>query len=563
MSSTTSNLNANPSDPYNRVSQTFPVLTDDQVERAKPFGTIHDYRKGTILFDRGERSVDFVIVLSGCIEIYEHVTEGTRVITVHEKNEFTGELDLFNGREILVGGRMGADGTVIRITRDQFKKLLASESDLSETILQAIILRRRGLIAHNQASVTIITSNHTADLLRIERFLKGNGYPLEIVDYNNDLAKPYVERYDIKEDDLPSVFLYNRNELLKKPGNLRLSQSLGLSEEIKEDHIYDVAIIGAGPAGLSAAVYAASEGLSTVLIESEAPGGQAGTSSKIENYLGFPLGISGEDLSGRAQVQAHKFGATIALPYVVESIDCESRPYKLSLDHHCRIQSRSIIIASGARYSKLNLPDEERFEGAGIYYAATAMEGDICKNEEVIVIGGGNSAGQAAVFLTRFSSHVHILIRREGLEATMSDYLIQRIKASGRISVHPYTEVTELRGGRALEEVTWKNNQTGETESRSIRHLFLMIGALPNTGFINSCVLLDKKGFVVTGQAAAESESWTLDRSPMMLETSIPAVFAVGDVRSGSTKRVASAVGEGAMAVSQLHQALVELAEMG
>ncbi|WP_207533568.1 FAD-dependent oxidoreductase [Desertivirga arenae] len=553
----------NPSDPYNRQSQTFPVLRDDQVERAKPFGTIHTYSKGTILFDRGERSVDFVIVLSGCIEIYEHVKDGTRVITVHEKNEFTGELDLVNGREILVGGRMGADGIVLRISREQFRKLIAAESDLSETILQAIILRRRGLIAHNQASVTIITSNHSADLLRIERFLKGNGYPLEIIEYTDPLATTYIEKYDIKEEDLPSVFLYNRNELLKRPGNLKLAQALGLSEEIKEDHIYDVAIIGAGPAGLSAAVYAASEGLSTVLIECEAPGGQAGTSSKIENYLGFPLGISGEDLSGRAQVQAHKFGATIALPYVVENIDCSTRPYKLSLDHHCRIQSRAIIIASGARYSKLNLPEEERFEGAGIYYAATAMEGDICKDEEIIVIGGGNSAGQAAVFLTRFASHVHILIRREGLEATMSDYLIQRIKASGRISIHPYTEVTELRGEQSLEEVTWKNNQTGETESKSIRHLFLMIGALPNTSFINRCLLLDKKGFGVTGQAAAESESWTLQRAPMMLETSIPAVFAVGDVRSGSTKRVASAVGEGAMAVSQLHQALVELADMG
>lgn len=549
-----------PSDPYLRISQMFPTLSEDQIERAKQFGEVNSYLKGTILFERGDRSVDFFIVLKGTIEIYEHIVNRTQIITVHKENEFTGELDLFNDREILVGARMGGDGQVLQINRVQFRKLIAAESDISELIMQAFILRRRGLISHKQASVTIIAYPQTADLLRIEHYLKGNGYPLEVLDFDDEKSNYFIKKFNIKENELPVVYLHHKDELLKTPTNLKLAQALGLSEQIREDFTYDVAIVGAGPAGLSAAVYAASEGLSTVLIESEAPGGQAGTSSKIENYLGFPLGISGEDLSGRAQVQAHKFGATIASPYTVEKLNCKHQPYELHLDHHCRIQARAIIIASGARYSKLNLENEDQFKGAGIYYAATAMEGDICKNEEIVIIGGGNSAGQAAVFLSRFANHVHILVRKESLASTMSDYLIQRINASNRITMHPYTEVTSLKGGRKLEEITWKNTNTGSAETHQIRHLFLMIGAIPNTHFLQATLKLDEKGFIITGPDAADN-SWPLKRSPMMLESSIPGVFAVGDVRCGSIKRVASAVGEGAMAVSQLHQVLAEQIE--
>lgn len=547
-----------PNDPYSRLSQMFPTLSDDQIRRARPFGEVNSYPKGTVLFERGDRSVDFFIVLKGTIEIYEHTFNGTRIITIHKENEFTGELDLFNDREILVGGRMGTDGEVIQINRVQFRKLIAAESDISEIIMQAFILRRRGLISHKQASVTIIAHSQTADLLRIEHFLKGNGYPLEVLNFQEEASKYLIDKFNVDEAELPVVYLHNKNELLKIPSNLELAQALGLSEQIREDFTYDVAIVGAGPAGLSAAVYAASEGLSTLLIESEAPGGQAGTSSKIENYLGFPLGISGEDLSGRAQVQAHKFGVTIASPYTVQQLNCKQQPYELHLDHHCKVQARAIIIATGARYSQLNIENEDQFKGAGIYYAATAMEGDICKNEEVAIIGGGNSAGQAAVFLSRFANHVHILVRKEGLAATMSDYLIQRISASNRITLHPYTEVVALRGGRNLEEITWKNNKTGIMEILPIRHLFLMIGAIPNTHFLKQSLKLDEKGFIITGPEAAGFNIWPLERSPMMLESSIPGVFAVGDVRAGSIKRVASAVGEGAMAVSQLHQALAE-----
>lgn len=561
MANTAPNQPIDLNDPYSRTEQIFPKLTDEQINKIKPFGEIQSLEKGTVLFERGERRVDFFVVLEGHIEIYDHVSDGTRVITVHREQQFTGELDLFNDREILVGGRMGVDGQVIRVSRAQFHKMIAAEPDVNEIIMQAFILRRMGFISHKQASVTIVTSEKSSDTMRIERFLERNGYPLEVVDFQEETGRQLLHKFDVSPEHLPMVFLHNKEEILCKPSNLALAQALGLEEQIDENHIYDVAIIGAGPSGLSATVYAASEGLSTVLIESEAPGGQAGTSSKIENYLGFPMGVSGQGLAARAQVQAHKFGATIALPYSAQGLDCSERPYKIHLDHHCRVQSKTVIITTGARYRKLDLENEDRFEGVGIYYAATAMEGNICKNEEVIVIGGGNSAGQAAVFLSRYASHVHILVRSEGLADSMSNYLIRRIEASNRITLHPYTEIDALQGERYLEKVVWKNNQTGDTEDQNIRHLFLMIGAVPNTQWLGGCLQLDEKGFILTGGDVAGGEDWPMGRSRMMMETSVPGVFAAGDVRAGSTKRVASGVGEGAITVSQLHQALAELAD--
>jgi thioredoxin reductase (NADPH) len=548
-----------PTDPYTRTAQIFPKLTEEQIKRAMPFGTVESLEKGTVLFERGDRSVDFFIVLKGNIEIYEYTANGTRVITIHREQQFTGELDLFNDREILVGGRMGMEGQVVRVNRTQFRKLIAAEPDLGEIIMQAFILRRMGFISHKQGSVTIVTWQQSADTMRIKRFLDRNGYPLEVLDFESEACQPLVVKYRIDQDDLPVVLLPNKGELLRNPSNLQLAQVLGLVEQIREDFIYDVTIIGAGPAGLSAAVYAASEGLNTLLIETEAPGGQAGTSSKIENYMGFPLGISGQALAARAQVQAHKFGATIALPYSVQGLDCSSHPYKLQLDHHCRVTSKTIIVATGARYRKLNVKGEEKFDNLGIYYAATAMEGELCKNEEVIVIGGGNSAGQAAVFLSRYASHVHILVRGESLAATMSDYLIRRIDAIDRITLHPFTEIVSLKGDRYLEEVVWRNSKTGVTETLAIHRLFMMLGAVPNTQWLNGCLQLDEKGFIQTGQQVS-SDNWPLKRPSMMLETSSPGIFAAGDVRSASVKRVASAVGEGAMTVSQLHQALAGFA---
>lgn len=548
-----------PNDPYQRTSQIFPTLTTAQIDLIRPFGEEQSLKEGTVLFERGERSVDFFVILKGYIEIYEYVANGTKVITVHREQQFTGELDLFNDREILVGGRMGVEGQVIRLSRSQFRRLMSAEPDVGEIIMRAFMLRRMGFISHQQASVTIVTEQLAGETLRIERFLERNGYPLEILQFEEERSRQLLKDFEVSADDLPAVLIHNRKELLYNPSNKELAQALGLVEKIRLDHTYDVTIIGAGPAGLSATVYAASEGLDTILLEAEAPGGQAGTSSKIENYLGFPLGISGQSLAGRAQVQAHKFGATIALPYPVQALDCDTWPYKVQLNDEETIKTRTVIVATGARYRKLGLDNENRFEGAGIYYAATAMEGDLCKNEEVVVIGGGNSAGQAAVFLSRFAKHVHILVRSKSLATSMSDYLVRRIDAASRITLHTETEVVALQGERHLEVLTWRNNTTGATEERVIRHLFLMIGAIPNTRWLDGCLKLDESGFVLTGEEATQCGDWPLQRPAKMLETSVPGVFATGDVRSGSIKRVASAVGEGAMTVSQLHKVLVEL----
>jgi len=546
-----------PSDPYVRNVQTFPVLTLEQIERAKSLGQEEALPKGIILFERGERSVDFFIVLQGNIEIYEHRQHGLNVVTIHGEHQFTGEIDLFNSRQILVSGRMGEDGRVLRFDRQQFRKLIAAEPDIGETVMRAFILRRMGLISHQQAAVTLIATKESADELRIERFLRRNGYPLEILTYDAACQETaLLHNVDLKEDQLPVVYIHLGEQLLYNPSNLELAEQLGLVEVLPPDRVYDVAIVGGGPAGLSAAVYAASEALDTVLIEAEAPGGQAGTSSKIENYLGFPTGISGQALAGRAQVQAQKFGATIALPFLVNKIDCQSHPFILTLDSGIQIQTKAVVIASGAHYRKLNF--EHPFDNAGVYYAATAMEGGFCQNESAIVVGGGNSAGQAAVFLSRHASHVHLLVRGDDLKATMSDYLISRIISSDRITLHTQTEITDLQGDRHLEQVTWHDRSANTIETQEIRHVFLMIGAVPNTGWLQDCLTLDEKGFICTGIQLIDRQNWTLERHPMVLETSVPGIFAAGDVRSGSVKRVASAVGEGAIIISQVHQFLSE-----
>ncbi len=545
------------SDPYARERQTFPVLTDEQVERIKPFGVIEDLPKGTVTFERGDRTVDFFVLLKGSIEIYEHRREGLNVFTVHGGNQFTGELDLLNDRKILVGGRMGEDGTVIRVNRPNFKKLMIAEPDIGEIIMRAFILRRVGLISHKQGSVTLITQKQTADSIRIERFLRRNGYPVDVMDCTHEDCDMLLKKYEISEDQLPCVLIHLGDRVICNPTNYELAEELGLAEEVESEHIYDVVIAGAGPSGLSAAVYAASEGLSTLLIEQEAPGGQAATSSKIENYLGFPTGVSGQALAGRAQVQAQKFGAKILLPHAVKKVEKgENGTYALRLCNDERIKTQTVIVATGARYRALNLENAHDFDNAGVYYAATAMEAGLCKNKDVIVVGGGNSAGQAAVFLSAHAAHVHMLVRSEGLADSMSDYLIERIKSSPKITLNTHTSITELQGNRHLESVSWNNKQTGQSETHDIEHVFLMIGAVPNTELLGSCVAFSEKGFIKTGPDAEKTDVWTLDRDPMLFETSAPGVFAIGDVRDGSVKRVASGVGEGSICISQVHQYL-------
>ncbi|GJM15217.1 MAG: thioredoxin reductase [Thermodesulfobacteriota bacterium] len=553
-----------PSDPYARLSQTFPTLSDEQIERVKFFGVTEKLDQGTVVFERGEKTVDFFVVLSGNIEIYEHRQEGIKVLTVHSEKQFTGEVDLFNDRKILVGGRMGEEGDVVRVNRINFRKLITAEPDIGEIVMRAFILRRVGLISHEQGSVTLIGSRDSRETIRIERFLRRNGYPVILLsDLESEECKRILNTCTVAGDDLPAVLLYNEKIVLKKPTTLEVAEHLGLFEEIDQQYPYDVAVVGAGPGGLSAALNAASEGLRTIVLETEAPGGQAGTSSKIENYLGFPTGISGQALAGRAQIQAQKFGTKIALPRAVEKITSNSNQFTLDIESGETITSRAVVIASGARYRNLGLEEEKNFENAGLYYAATAMEASLCEDEEVIIVGGGNSAGQAAVFLSKYASHVHILVRSGGLAASMSDYLIERINSSGFITLHTRTEIIELRGDNRLKQVVWKNRESGETRELDVQYVFLMIGAVPNTGWLKETeVGMDENGFVCTGSDVVNNKNWPLEtRPPMMLETSVPGIFAVGDVRANSVKRVTSAVGEGGMAINSVHRYLSDLEE--
>jgi thioredoxin reductase (NADPH) len=545
-----------PSDPYLRDAQTFPKLSADQLERAERFGTVETLAKGAVLFERGDRAIDFFILLRGQIEIYECRSDGCNIVTTLGEHRFTGEIDLFSDRPALVNGRMGEDGCIIRIGRPAFRKLLSAEPDLGETIIRAFILRRVGLISHEHGSVTLIGSHSFPHMLRIERFLRRNGYPVRVLDVDRTAeARRMLDDLGMPEGDC--VVLCPFNPPIRNPSNAELAACLGLAEEINPEEVYDVAVVGAGPSGLAAGVYAASEGLKTIILEAEAPGGQAGTSSKIENYLGFPTGISGQALSGRAQVQAQKFGAKIALPHTVAKVVCEGLPYVLQLQDGGEVRAQTVVIASGAHYRGLDLPNCAAFEGAGIHYAATAMEASLCADEDVIVVGGGNSAGQAAVFLSRQARHVFILVRSHGLAASMSDYLIGRIEASAKITLLTQMEISALEGGRHLERVAWTNRATGSTEVRDIRHVFLMIGARPNTEWLDGCVQLDAKGFVRTGPALT-NDDWPLERAPFLLETSRPGILAVGDVREDSVKRVASAVGEGSVSVQFIHRVLAE-----
>jgi thioredoxin reductase (NADPH) len=545
-----------PRDSYVRRAQTFPRLKAEQVERAADFGAVEALRKGTPLFTRGEKAENFFIVIEGSIEIFDETPDGMSVIATHEEHEFTGDLDLFNDRRILLSARMGRTGQVLRIRRAGFRRLLAAEPDIAETIMRAFILRRVGLLDHEQAATLLIGRRTCGDTLRLNRFLDHNGYPVRMIDPETAEGSELMAKHRLVAEELPAAVLVHSG-VLKRPTNRELALAIGLSETLDPETVHDVAIVGAGPAGLAAAVYSASEGLCTVVLEGEAPGGQAGTSSKIENYLGFPTGISGPALAGRAMVQAQKFGARLAISRRVVRLDCDSAPYRLELDDGDVVRARSIVIATGACYRRLDLENFDRFEMRGIHYAATALEAALCEGEEVVVVGGGNSAGQAALYLCRKAARVHIIVRAAGLAASMSDYLISRIRESRSIQLHTDTEVVGLAGNRHLESVTWRNRR-GEQETRPVSNLFLMLGAMPNTEWLRGCVALDDKGFVVCGAGFEPVNGSTADRAPHVLETSRRGVFAVGDVRAGSVKRVASAVGEGSIVVSAIHAFLAE-----
>ncbi len=540
-----------PTDPYAREAQTFPRLSPEMAARVAAFGREERLPAGAAVFERGQRGVDFFLVLEGRVEIFERDAEGRpHVFTTHGERQFTGELDLFNDREILVSGRTAVDSRVVRVERAAFRRLITAEPDIGEIIMRAFILRRVGLIRHTQGGVVVLGAGRAGDTLRIHRFLTRNAYPHRVLDPEvTGEATELLGCFALTPDELPVVILPDER-VLRNPASAELADALGLTEHLDPDTVHDLAVVGAGPAGLAAAVYGASEGLRTIVIEAVAPGGQAGTSSKIENYLGFPTGISGQALAGRAQVQAQKFGARLAISRAVAGLDCSASPYRLRLEDGGVVQSRAIVVATGARYRTLDVENYARFEGQGIHYAATAMEAELCADQEVVVVGGGNSAGQAAMYLSRGVGHVHLLIRGKGLAATMSDYLVRRIDASPRITLHTGTEITALEGDTLLRRITWTDRTTGESETHAIGNLFVMIGAEPNTEWLNGCLALDARGFIRTGlDASGPSAS-----SPFA--TTQPGIYAVGDVRSGSVKRVASSVGEGSVVVQAIHRFL-------
>jgi thioredoxin reductase (NADPH) len=539
-------------DAYAKRDLVFPQLTPEMVGRSLPYGKVEHYLAGSTLYARGLRGIDFLIILRGSVLVTGPAEGGGEsVITIHNEREFTGEMDLFSYREALVTARAATDTDVLRIGRDRFKEYVSSETDISDIVMRAVILRRMGLIQHTQAGVAVLGLGRSEDTLRIQRFLSRNGYPYRLIDLDTDpAAAGLVQSFNLKTSDMPVVI--SGTSVYRNPAIPELADALGIVEQLDAKAVFDVAVVGAGPAGLAAAVYASSEGLSTVVIEGNAPGGQAGTSSRIENYLGFPSGISGMELASRAQTQAQKFGAKLIVSRNVIGTECHSELFTVVLEGGTRIQSRTIVIASGARYRRLSTPNYERFEMDGIHYSATAIEARLCTNQEVVVVGGGNSAGQASVYLSGYAKHVHIIIRGEELATTMSEYLVQRIDGSRHITLHANTEIVGMVGDQHLSEVTWRNRTTGKQKTHGIENVFVMIGADPCTKWLGGCVELDTKGFVRTGQSNTSDGDGPY-------RTSMPGIFAVGDVRAGSVKRVASGVGEGSVVIADLHAYLKDL----
>lgn len=542
--------------------EAFPVLTAEQINRIRPLAKVRTVKVGEILFEPGDLDIACFVLLSGGMEIVQPGIHGERLIVNHEAGGFTGEITMISGRRSLARGRVTAAGEFLEISSAQLRTLVARDAELSEIFMRAFILRRVTLINRGQGNVILMGSRHSAKTLRLREFLTRNGHPFSYVDLDTDTSsQEMLDHFHVTMDEIPVVVCNNRN-VLRSPSIQELARCLGLNEHITASEVRDLVIVGAGPSGLAAAVYGASEGLDVLVIEAESPGGQAGSSSKIENYLGFPMGISGLELAGRAATQAQKFGAKVLIASNVTKLNCDQTPYELGVDCGQVIRSRTIVIASGAQYKKPQLENLPKFEGQGIYYGATYIEAQLCGRQDAIVVGGGNSAGQAAVYLSQTASKVHMLVRSGQLSDTMSRYLIQRIDENPAIELHYHTEIVGLEGDTQLERVIWRDNQTGEISTHDIRYVFIMAGGSPRTEWLKGCVAMDNKGFILTGRdldSVLNDYHWPLPRSPLMLETSQPGVFAVGDVRAGNVKRVASAVGEGSIAISLVHRVLTGL----
>jgi thioredoxin reductase (NADPH) len=540
----------------------FPVLTPAQQARVLTHGQRRTVEQSEIVVKLNEHVTKFFVVISGQLQILQVSNNQEHVVAICNPGMFSGELNVLSGRRGLVRIRAAEKSELIEIEREALQALVETDSELSDIFLRAFILRRLELIAREAGDIVLIGSSHLLDTLRIKEFLTRNYQPYSYIDLEHDAeVQDVLDRFSLSIEDLP-VLICRGTAVLRNPTNEEITGCLGFNEGIDQAHVRDLIIVGAGPAGLAAAVYAASEGLDVLVLESNAPGGQAGASSKIENYLGFPTGISGHELAGRAYTQAQKFGADILIAKDAKGLACDRRPYVVLIGDGERVSARTVVIASGAQYRRLQIENLAQFEGAGVYYGATHLEAQLCGGEEVIVVGGGNSAGQAAVFLAQTTSRVHMLVRSDGLARTMSRYLIRRIEETPNIELHSNTEVVALEGNDHLERVTWRNNQNRETESHNIAHLFSMTGAVPNSAWLNGCVACDEGGFIKTGLDLTTEDlakaKWPVKRPPYLLETSLPGVFAVGDIRGGNLKRVASAVGEGSIAVSFVHQVLAE-----
>jgi thioredoxin reductase (NADPH) len=547
-----------------QTNEAFPELTPAQVARIEPHGRRRRLQQGEVVGEPGQPVTKIFVVLTGQLDAVTPLQSSTVNMPRFTPGMFTGERSILSGGRFL--GRISATvpTEVIEVERDELLQLIQTDTELSDIMLRAFILRRVQLIDRGYGDVVILGSPHCSGTLQIQEFLTRNGHPYTVRDLDSDAeSQELLDRFHLTLDDVPVVICRGKT-VLKNPTVRQLADCLGLNPTLDRSQIWDVVIIGAGPAGLGAGVYAASEGLSAVIIEANAPGGQAGTSSKIENYLGFPFGISGQDLAARAYDQAQKFGARVLIAKTAVRLTCDRKPFRVLLDaaDGDALLARTVIIATGVGYRKLAIENLPRFENAGVYYAATQMERRMCADDEVAVVGGANSAGQAAVFLAETAKRVHMLIRSDALSGTMSRYLISRIDAHPRIEQHTRTEIVGLEGNGHLERVSWRTGPGGPVETQNIRHVFTMTGAEPSTKWLGECVALDGKGFVKTGGALTVDElvaaRWPLRRQPYLLETSIPGVLAVGDVRSGSTKRVASAVGEGSIAVATVHQVLSE-----
>ena len=542
-----------------RREHAFPALTDVQFARLSTFGRPRRVAAGEILLEPGAPIRAIFAVRTGQLEIVRPDDEPETLVAAQGPGEFTGEISVVAGRPSLVKIRVTETGEVVEVPRERLLALLQTDAELSDILLRAFILRRVELVAHGLGDAVLVGSSRQPATLRIKEFLVRNGHPFAYLDADNDESVcDLLERLHVGKTD-GTLLICRGSVVLRNPTNKEIADCLGFNRAVNLERTRDVVVLGAGPSGLAAAVYAASEGLDVLVIEPQGPGGQAASSSKIENYLGFPTGISGQELAGRAFAQAEKFGAELLIARSASSLACDRAPYAIGIGGDQRVAARTIVIATGAQYRRLACLRLNAFEGAGVYYVATFMESQLCAGEPVVVVGGGNSAGQAAVFLANTARHVHVLVRSRGLAESMARYLIRRIEETPNITLHTQSQIVQADGTDHLELVRWKNDRTGAIEGGAIRHVFVMTGAVPNTEWLNGCLALDANGFIKTGSDLAAADlaapAWR-ERTPHLLETSLPGVFAVGDVRAGSIKRIASAVGEGSIVISFVHRVL-------